>query len=221
MKKRNNKLIQILLISIGILTLITIVLFFSKIRDYSYISLTALVIVIIVLITYLDETKTEKTAFNSKIKRILNTYESILVGINKLPDLEGKDIIEINKFEDLINSQGETKKPIFYIVNEMTAAFVLIDNNLVCYSILKANEDLLDPVEDELKVLAFKHANKDLDETLLKDIDKTTIIKLPKVGTYKVSPVRKKDDKGKDEELKKESTKKKEEKLEKEEIEIL
>ena len=101
----------------------------------------------------------------------------------------------------------------------MTVAFVLIYNNLICYSILKANEELLDPVEDELKVLAFKHANKDLDETLLKDIDKTTIIKLPKVGSYKVSPIRKKDNK--EEEIKESKKDSSKNKKVKEDIEIL
>ncbi len=87
------------------------------------------------------------------------------------------------------------KKPIFYSITEKTASFVLIDNNLVCYSIIKENEDLIDPVESKLMIANAKKNIKDIDESILADLEHTTIIKLPNIGTYRVSPVRKKEEK--------------------------
>lgn len=193
MKNRNNKIIGIILSITLVLALITTILYFGELQMYSYITLTLLMIGIIVLLMYLNNTKSENTVFKSKIKNIINTYDSILAKVDILPDLTDKDIVFIPKFEELINTQGETKKPIFYNVTEKTASFVLIDNNLVCYSIIKENDSLIDPIESKLMIANAKKNVKDIDESILADLEQTTIIKLPNIGSYKVSPIRKKD----------------------------
>ena len=195
MKKRNYKLIIILVCIALILALITKNIYTTEFTLYSYITATLFVIVVAILTMYIIKTRSTKSLFKSKIKNIINTYDSILVKVDILPDLSNKDIIYIDKFESLIKSQGEVKKPIFYSVNEKTASFVLIDNNLVCYSIIKETEDLIDPVESKLMIANAKKNVKDVDESILADLEHTTIIKLPNIGTYKVSPIRKKEEK--------------------------
>lgn len=195
MKKRNYKLIIILVCIALILALITKNIYATEFMLYSYITATLFILVVAVLIMYIIKTRSPESLFKSKIKNIINTYDSILVKVDILPDLSNKDIVYIDKFESLIKSQGEVKKPIFYSVTEKTASFVLIDNNLVCYSIIKENEDLIDPVESKLMVANAKKNIKDIDESILADLEHTTIIKLPNIGTYRVSPVRKKEEK--------------------------
>lgn len=197
MKKKHNK-IEIIILCIGAILVMSLLgICFSELKEYSSIIITLLVIDIIVLVLYKHNTRTPESIFKSKIKNIINTYDSVLakVNVNILPDLSDKDIVYIDKFEDLIDTQGETKKPIFYSIAERTVSFVLIDHNLVCYSIIRENEDLIDPVERKLIVAKEKKNVRDIDESILAELDRTTIIKLPNVGSYKVSPIRKKDTK--------------------------
>lgn len=205
MKNNYNK-IEITILSIGaILVLLLLGVYFSELKEYSNIVITLLIIDVIVYILYKLNTRSPESMFKSKVKNIINTYDSILAKVDILPDLSGKDIVYINKFEELINTQGETKKPIFYNVTEKTASFVLIDNNLVCYSIIKENDNLIDPIESKLMIANAKKNVKDIDESILADLEQTTIIKLPNIGSYKVSPIRKKDTK-KEEPVKVEET---------------
>lgn len=194
MNKRNYKLIAILICFVFILAIITKAIYSTEFKTYSNITITLMVLTIVITLLYLHNTKSDESIFKAKIKNIINTYDSILVKVDILPDLSNKDIVYIDKFESLIKSQGEVKKPIFYSITEKTASFVLIDNNLVCYSIIKEKEDLIDPVESKLMIANAKKNVKDIDESILADLEHTTIIKLPNIGTYKVSPVRKKEE---------------------------
>lgn len=190
----NDKRIkQILLIIAIALALLLVLIFNTEFRNYIYVVGVLLGIDIIVLFIYQNNTRTSESIFKSKIKNIINTYDSILAKVDVLPDLRDKDIVCIDKFEELINAQGETKKPIFYSVTDKTAAFVLIDNNLVCYSIIKESDEFKDPIESKLMKISDKKKDKDIDESILADLEKTTIIKIPNIGSYKVSPVRKKE----------------------------
>ncbi|MBE6145077.1 MAG: hypothetical protein E7171_00485 [Firmicutes bacterium] len=190
----SKRIKQILLIIAIALALLLALIINTEFRNYIYVVGVLLGIDIIVLFIYHNNTKTSDSIFKSKIRNIINTYDSILVKVDILPDLSDKDIVYISKFEELINAQGETKKPIFYSVTEKTAAFVLIDNNLVCYSIIKENDSFIDPIESKLMTINAKRKVKDVDESILADLDKTTIIKLPNIGSYKVSPIRKKEE---------------------------
>lgn len=195
MKKKHNK-IEIIILCIGAVLVISLLgIYFSELKEYSSIIITLLVIDIITYVLYKYNTRTPESIFKSKVKNIINTYDSILAEVDVLPDLSDKDIVYIEKFEDLIDTQGETKKPIFYSIAERTVSFVLIDHNLVCYSIIRENEELIDPVERKLIVAKEKKNVRDIDESILAELDRTTIIKLPNVGSYKVSPIRKKDTK--------------------------
>lgn len=194
MENNNNKM-EILILSIGtVLVLLLLGIYFSELKEYSIIVITLLAINVIVYVLYKFKTRTPESKFKSYVKNIINTYDSILAKVDNLPDLSDRDIVYIDKFEELINVQGETKKPIFYNIAEKTVSFVLIDNNLVCYSIIKENENLIDPIENELLIAKEKKKTKDIDESILADLEQTTIIKLPNIGMYKVSPIRKKDD---------------------------
>ena len=91
----------------------------------------------------------------------------------------------------------------------------------------KLNPDVVSPLEIEIKENKLKNKSQDeMDSEMLRDIEKTTIVKLSNKKSYKVSPIRK--DKKKDEEVKEDKfaieTDKKEEKKgfkKSDEIEIL
>ena len=91
--------------------------------------------------------------------------------------------------EDLIDAQIEIRKPIYYMIEgEDSCSFVLVDNNEVCIFILKQNEQVESPLE---LIINEYEKNNDIDESLLEDIEKTTIIKLNNMKSFKVSPYKK------------------------------
>ena len=131
--------------------------------------------------------------YESIVKRILNTYDSILVQSNKVPSLEGRNVVNVEKMEDLVDAQLELRKPICYLKQTESCSFILLDEKEAYVYIEKLNDDVVSPVEIELKELKVKEKDKDdMDSEMLKAIDKTTVVKLSNRKSYKVSPIRKK-----------------------------
>lgn len=131
--------------------------------------------------------------YESKVRNLLNTYDSILVKSNTIPSLEGRNIVNVEKMEDLVDAQLELRKPICYLKQTESCSFVLLDEKEAYVYVEKLNDDVVSPVEIELKNLRIKEKDKDdMDSEMLKGIEKTTIVKLSNRKSYKVSPVRKK-----------------------------
>ncbi|MBQ6497720.1 MAG: hypothetical protein IJI58_03290 [Bacilli bacterium] len=131
--------------------------------------------------------------YESKVKNILNTYDSILVKSNTIPSLEGRNVVNVEKMEDLVDAQLELRKPICYLKQTESCSFILLDEKEAFVYVEKLNDDVVTPVEIELKELKIKEKDKDdMDSEMLKAIDKTTVVKLSNRKSYKVSPIRKK-----------------------------
>ena len=126
-------------------------------------------------------------------RNILNTYDSILVKSNTIPSLEGRNVVNVEKMEDLVDAQLELRKPICYLKQTESCSFILLDEKEAFVYVEKLNDDVVTPVEIELKELKIKEKDKDdMDSEMLKAIDKTTVVKLSNRKSYKVSPIRKK-----------------------------
>ena len=131
-------------------------------------------------------------AYESEIKDILNTYDSILLKCSSVPNFEDRNIIRVESMDDLVDAQYEIRKPICYLKQTDSCAFILLDEKEAYVFIEKLNPEELSPVEIEMNNLKFrKKSNIDMDSEMLQDIDKTTIIKLSNKKSYKVSPIRK------------------------------
>ena len=131
--------------------------------------------------------------YESTVKRILNTYDSILVKSSSVPRLDGKNIILVETIDDLVDAQLEIRKPICYLKQTESCSFVLLDEKEAFVYVEKLNDDVVSPVEIELKELKVREKDRDdMDSEMLKAIDKTTVVKLSNRKSYKVSPIRKK-----------------------------
>lgn len=146
---------------------------------------------ILLTISYIVRTRSDKAIYESFIKNKLVTYDSVMVGTEELPNLSGKVIMKINKFGDLIDAQLELKKPIYYKKYNDYTVFILLDNKEACVCIVKLNENQECEYEEELDKIIKDSLKNDLDRSLLEDIDKTTIIRLDKEKEFRVSPIRK------------------------------
>ena len=153
-------------------------------------------------------------AYESNIRNILNTFDSILVQSNAVPKLEGRNIINVESIDDLVDAQLEIRKPICYYKQTESCSFALLDDKEAYIYIEKLNPDVVSPLEIEIKENKLKTKSADeMDSEMLRDIEKTTIVKLSNKKSYKVSPIRKDKNKDNKEESEEKEDKKKEDKF--------
>ena len=193
--------------SIIVLILVCVSLYFLELILYSYVTLVLLVLLIISLFVYLIFTNSKLSKFKRKVKKIIKEHENVLVKTEEVLEFTGKEIKELETFEELLSRQAECQHSVNYISEKLSTIFLLITDNTVYYFILKEKYDVLNLVEEELKKVLYNNENADLDGDILKDLEKTTIINLPNVGTYKISPVRDKKNEKKEKTVESENTK--------------
>ena len=108
----------------------------------------------------------------------------------------------LESIDDLVDAQLEIRKPICYLKQTESCSFILLDEKEAYVYIEKLNEDVTSPIEIEIKEARLQEKSEEnIDSEMLKDIEKTTIIKLSNKKSYKVSPVRKKKQERKIEQL--------------------
>ena len=187
--KREVKIALISIVLIGALFL-TYYMFKQDLMTYAIVFAAVTLVSLIFLIVYIRNTRSEESKYRSKLRKILKNYDAILVQSYNFPKLSGKNIIRITNFEDLIDAQMELRKPIYYMIEgEDSCSFVLVDNTEACIYILKQNETVTSPLE---LIMAEYEKHNDIDQSLLEDIERTTIIKLSNMKSFRVSPIKKK-----------------------------
>ncbi len=140
-----------------------------------------------------------RQVYDSKVKEFINTYDSILLKCSSVPNIDGRNVIKVESMDDLVDAQYEIRKPICYLKQTESCAFILLDEKEVYVYIEKLHEDVVSPVEIEINNQKFrKKESTEMDSEMLQDIDKTTIIKLSNKKSYKVSPIRKNKEEKKD-----------------------
>ena len=198
--KRNN--LAIVSGVFGILILITgWILYRTEYSKYTIVLVVIGLILLIATIICLLNEKDEDSLYNSSIRNILKTYESVLVRTKNIPELKGKKVLILPNIDEMANAQVEIQKPIYYYREEECTSFFITTVDEVLVYINKLNEDitsstetLLKEIEEEEKTSSINSANA----SLLDGIEKTTIIRingLNEYKTYKVSPVRDEEEK--------------------------
>lgn len=181
-------------IFIGLVTLIlfllSFILLFNDLINYFIISLTSTVILFVYLCYNVFSKNDEETIYNKKLKNILKSYDSILVYLDDDYKFSDENIMFVKSFDSLLVAQDEMNKPIMYICEDKSSAFLLEDDDNLLVYILKMNDDIVSRYET--KILSHIEENNEIeDETILEDLDKTTFIQLKNNKIYRVSPVRK------------------------------
>lgn len=183
-------------------------LYANEYTGYAIVCATVAVILIVFGIKFLLNSGDPAKVYESNVRNILNTFDSILVKSNSVPKLVGRNIILVEEMDDMVDAQLEIRKPICYYKQTESCSFVLLDDKEAYVYVEKVSPDVVAPVEIEINDIKVKQKNsEDLDSEMLKDIEKTTIVKLANKKSYKVSPIRK-ENKFKVEEKQPEETKK-------------
>lgn len=101
----------------------------------------AIVLAASLALQYHNDVKKEG-AYNRKLRKILSTYDSIIVNVEKLPFVGELSVVYVTSFEELVDAQSEVRLPINFKENKAkhVARFVLIRNNLAWVYTLKEGD---------------------------------------------------------------------------------
>lgn len=189
---KTKKLIYISYLNI-IFFVLTFILYFNDLTNYCIV-IGTITILLFALFCYILFTKhDEKTVYQNKLKKILKTYDSILVYADTDLELEDENIIIVKDILDLIVAQEKIKKPILYFKEEESSHFILQDEKELLIYNLKLNVKTKSEFENIIKeYLKQKKEKNQKEKRILNNLEKTTIIRLGDGKFYKVSPKRKK-----------------------------
>lgn len=93
----------------------------------------------------------DEDIYNLSLNKILKTYDPILVKTTTFPKLNNKSVLDVPEFNDLLDAQTETRKPIYFIKGTSSTAFYLIDEDVVLVHFFKINKGISSELEIELK----------------------------------------------------------------------
>lgn len=101
---------------------------------------------LLLVFTYRRDLKSV-SLYERTLKKILSTYDSIIVNVEKLPSLSDLSVVDVTSFEELVDAQGEVRLPINFKEDKKKriAKFVLVRNNLAWVYTLKE----VDLIEDK------------------------------------------------------------------------
>ena len=75
--------------------------------------------------------------YDLELDKILTTYDSIIVNIKDLPNIDEYDVIKVESFEELIDAHSEIRKPINYYQSKDYSVFLLLNDNIIWEYILR------------------------------------------------------------------------------------
>ncbi|MCI8460012.1 MAG: DUF5305 domain-containing protein [Bacilli bacterium] len=189
---RENVLITFV-VAIVLEIVMILFLYFSDLGVYNLFVIVLLVITVVSLMIYYKSTQSADSRYESYLKKILKTFDSILVKVIEIPSFEGKRIIRVAGLEDLMDAQAEIRKPITFFEEDNGTSFILLDDNeAYIYVLKKKNVDLL--IDEHIRNYKLENRKTDYSE-LFDEIDKTMIVMINNEKAYKVSPIREKKNK--------------------------
>ena len=190
--EKNKEIISVSLVTI-MMFFISFILLFNDVINYFIVFITITIILFAYFCYIVFSKKDEKTIYDRKLKKILKTYDSILVYSNYEYDISNQNIIFLKKFDDLLSARDELDSTMIYIEEKESNIFMVKDNNELLVYIFKLKDDVESPFEYKLKdsIEKKKDNTNTKNKNILDELEKTTIIQLKNDKVYKVSPVRK------------------------------
>jgi hypothetical protein len=191
----NKKIITISsIVALVILAIVIIITLINGLVGFGLILGALFLILTICLGIYLREDPDEYSTYIKNKKKILKTYNSIIVEVEDIPNIAGKNIIKVKSIEDLVDAQLELREPIYYKNDSDSSFFMLLHYNEACIYILRMNENVVSPTEQSIKYMKEDTEEKSKDqENILENIEDTIVYKLDELRSFKISPIRNKE----------------------------
>ncbi len=190
----NKKVLVVCVIAaLVILAIAIIITLFTNLYGFCIVLVALFIILAVCLSVYMKESPDEFSIFIKEKKRILKTYDSVIVEVETLPNIAGKNIIKVKTFDDLVDAQLELREPIYYKNDNDSCFFLLLHYNEACVFILKINDEVISPTEQSIRFMKpEKTAVKSDYENMLENLENTMVYKLDELRSFKISPVRNK-----------------------------
>ena len=189
--KNNMKLVWG--VGLGVSVVGLFFLLYKNIYTYAFILFALVIVFLVLFVKEMTGAKSPEMIYDGILRSILKTYDAVLIDIEKIPDINVRNIIKVSSFEKLIDAQIELRKPIFYKMSMNSCSFILLDEEEVYIFVLRMNEDSFSPLDDIILEIEQNTDKKKKNQHILDGIERTTIIKLDNMKSYKVSPIREKD----------------------------
>lgn len=187
----NKKTITICsIIALIILAIVIVITIMCDLTGFSIILGALFAILTICLGIYLKEEPDEYSAFIKNKKRILRTYDSIIVEVEDIPNIAGKNVIKVKSIEDLVDAQLELREPIYYKNDNDSCFFMLLHYNEACIYILKMNNGVVSPTEQSIRYMKENKKANPEQENILDNVENTIVYKLDELRSFKISPIR-------------------------------
>lgn len=111
----------------------------AKIAGYIFIILG--IISLICEIIKIINIERQTSEYTKKVKKILSTYNAIIVNAKNSIDLDEYNVVNVDTFDELIDAHSELRMPINYIKNKNSSMFILINDKMAWVYELKKNGD--------------------------------------------------------------------------------
>ena len=187
----NKKTITIgSIIALIILAIVIVITLINGLKGFSLILGALFIILTIILATYIKEEPDEYSTFVKNKKRILRTYDSIIVEVEDIPNIAGKNIIKVKSIEDLVDAQLELREPIYYKNDNDSCFFMLLHYNEACIYILRMNDGVVSPTEQSIRYMKEEPDKNQQQGSILDNVENTIVYKLDELRSFKISPIR-------------------------------
>ena len=115
----------------------------SKYLLYFIVAAFLSIVCIIRLLVLLFSVRSKKSNYDKFIKKVLKTYDRLIVETTTAPNFESEQIVKIYKFEELLDVRDNIKKPIlYYIVAEHEKSYFFINDDTILYVLTVKAVDL-------------------------------------------------------------------------------
>lgn len=94
-------------------------------------------LVILAVLTIINRRNRRANMFENTVNKYLNTYDSIIVNIDKFPTLSDYNVIEVSSFEELLDAHSEVRMPINYFRDDIRSYFILLSDNTAWRYVMK------------------------------------------------------------------------------------
>ena len=189
----NRKTISVCsIIALLVLAVVIIITIMNDLIQFSIILGGLFIVLTVCLAIYLREAPDEYSIFIKEKKKILRTYDSVIVEVEEIPNIAGKNIIKVKTIDDLVDAQLELREPIYYKNDNDSCFFLLLHYNEACIYILKINDSVISPTEQSIRYMKkdAKAKKQEEDNNILENVENTIVYKLDELRSFKISPIR-------------------------------
>ncbi len=71
------------------------------------------------------------------LKKILSTYDGIIVNVATLPKSRGYNIVKVKSFDELLDAHSEVRLPINYYRQKGKSTFILVNDTMLWMYVLR------------------------------------------------------------------------------------